>query len=404
LTTDLARPSSYRWVLLALAWMTQVAVNISTLIMPSLAPQIIPGLNLNAETYHLAITAQLILPIFLSPFAGGMGDRFGVKRVIGAGMAVVALAGIARIWAQDFSLMLVMMLIIGAATSFVQPNVPKLVGVWFPARQVGLATGVYVSGQAIGMAVGLMSGPLFGRWQDALLVMGCIVTGMTLLWFIFGRSYPPGTPIVKVPVMAGLVRGLKSRSMWMLSIGQFLLIGAFMAFSGNMPRALVAIHGMPAAEAAFVTSLTSWSVLAGTFILPVISDRVGRRKPFLIILPLVCAAGWTAAWFLAPGPWTAAMIFLGGFAIGGGFIPILFTLPLELPEIGHAYVGGAAGMLNTASNLGGVLIATLAMAPLVESGTAQAFTNGFILVGGLAAAIALPMVFVKETGWKGKKG
>jgi MFS family permease len=403
MTLDIHSPTPYRWVLLALAWMTQVAVNASTLIMPSLASQIIPALKLNAETYHMVITAQLILPIFLSPFTGGLGDRFGVKRVIGAGMAVVALAGIGRIWAQDFALVLVLMMVIGAATAFIQPNVPKLVGVWFPTRQMGLATGIYVSGQAVGQSLGLMCGPLFNRWQDALLTIGLIVAGMTVLWFIFGRSYPAGTKPPKVPVMAGMAKGVRSRSMWMLAIGMFLLLGAFMSYSGNMPRALVAVHGVPATEAAFLTSVMTWSVLAGAFVLPPLSDRLGRRKPFLVILPLICAASWIAAWFLAPGPWTAVLMALGGIAIGGGFVPLLFTLPLELPEIGHAYVGGAAGLINTASNLGGVLIATLAMAPLVEGGTAEAFTRGFVLAGVLAAAIAIPMTFVKETGWKAKR-
>lgn len=403
LTIAHTHPTPYRWVLLVLAWMTQVAVNVSTLIVASLASQMIPALNMNAETYHLCLTAQLILPIFLSPFMGGLGDRFGVKRVIGAGMIIIALAGIARIFAADYVLILALTLLMGAAGACIMPNVPKLVGFWFPPRQMGLATGIYVSGQGVGQSLGLLLGPFFPSWQLALLSIGLVVVGMTVLWFVLGRDYPKGMIPAKIPVIAGMMKGARSRSIWMISLGMFLLLGAYMAYSGNMPRALTAVHNMAPADASLMASIMSWGVMAGTFVLPYLSDRLGRRKPFLISMPLICAACWTSAWFVAPSPWAAVIMAIGGFAIGGGFVPILFTLPLELPEIGKEYVGGTTGILNGIGNMGGVLIATLAMAPLVESGTAEAFTNGFIFTGLLIISIVIPMLFVKETGWKGGK-
>ena len=132
-----------------------------------------------------------------------------------------------------------------------------------------------------------------------------------------------------------------------------------------------------------------------------LSDRVGLRKPFIYVGAVAAAACLFFAWYLAPGVATWILIFLGGFTIGG-VPPILFTVPMELPEIGEEYVGGAAGVVGALMNLGGFLIPLLVISPIVAAGTLGAYTNGFLIIAFLIAVTILPVIPLIETGANAK--
>ena len=78
--------------------------------------------------------------------------------------------------------------------------------------------------------------------------------------------------------------------------------------------------------------------------------------------------------------------------------PILFALPVEFPEIGHEYVGGASGLAISLMNAGGFLVPLLVMTPLIGAGTSNAYTIGFVVIMVILAAVTIPIVFVMETG------
>jgi hypothetical protein len=89
--------------------------------------------------------------------------------------------------------------------------------------------------------------------------------------------------------------------------------------------------------------------------------------------------------------------------VAGGAPPVLFTIPAELPEIGEAYVGGASGIIVSAMNAGGFLLSVLVTSPIMAAGTGSAYTTGFLVSMLLLASIAIPTLFLTETGRKKRK-
>ena len=82
----------------------------------------------------------------------------------------------------------------------------------------------------------------------------------------------------------------------------------------------------------------------------------------------------------------------------GPIMPILLTMVVELPEIGHEYVGGASGLMLSLMHMGGFLVPLLVISPLVVAGTSGAYNTGFLVTAIIFALIPLLAIFLTETG------
>jgi len=155
------------------------------------------------------------------------------------------------------------------------------------------------------------------------------------------------------PVVAGLIAGVKSKNIWLLSIGMAAFMGGFIGLSGILPHTLEQVHNIIPATAALVLSVFTLGMVIGHFIFPLLSDRIGLRRPFIFIDAFVCAICLFLGWHTAFNAWTWVLMILGGLALGA-VPPLILAMPLELPEIGHQYVGIAAGIVVSVGNMGGL--------------------------------------------------
>lgn len=203
------------------------------------------------------------------------------------------------------------------------------------------------------------------------------------------------------PMTSSIKKGLRSKNIWLLAIAEFLFLGGFFSFSGNLPKALEHAHHISPQIAGRIASFLTWGAPAGHVVFPALSDRVGLRKPSVYVFAVSCATCLFFAWRLAPSAATSVLIFLGGFAMGG-IMPILLAFPVELPEIGSEYVGGASGLVVSLGNMGGFLVPLVVMSPLVAVGTLKTYTTGFSVISILLAATALVAMFLTESGTRAK--
>lgn len=95
------------------------------------------------------------------------------------------------------------------------------------------------------------------------------------------------------------------------------------------------------------------------------------------------------------GPFIWVVIFASGLMIGSG-MPILFSYPMLLKEIGPKYAGSAGGIISTLQLIGAVVIPTYLITPLAG--------DNYHLMFGLGAAcmVALGIInlFLPEVGPK----
>jgi MFS family permease len=401
LSTEAERYPKYRWVILGLAWLTITFLHCSWYLLPSLASPLSADLSLSHVQYTLIFIAPAMMGIWGATAAGAAADRFGIRTVVGIAVFLGGAAGLARVFAPDFAVMFILSCLLGIAIYGAVPNLPKLVGIWFPPRQAGLASGIYMTAIGAGMSLGMFVGPLFPDWQAAFGFSGIATLVVAFLWAFLGRNAPKGVAIKMPPMITGIKAGFKSRGILMACAVEFLFLGMLTSFTGNLPKALEAIHNINPATAGAMTAILTCSGILGNVLIPALSDRIGLRKPFLYAAMIIAPVTLFPAWQLAPSTATWILIAVGGFFIGS-IPPIVFTLPLELPEVSQEHVGGATGLITSATALGGVVFPLLVASPIMAAATAEAYSVGFLVVLLLIAVAIIPTLFLMETGRRGR--
>lgn len=397
MSTDAQRYPRYRWVVLGIVWMTMVPLGWVQFLPSSLAYLLVPELNLTPTQLTLIFTAPILMGIFVNIPGGALGDRYGIRLIVGIGIILAGVSTIARVWVSSFSEMFLLSCVFGVGVGTAFPNLSKLVAIWFPPKQAGLASGIYITAFSFGLGLGLAAGPYFGGWRPAFLYVGILSTALAFLWVWFGRSTPKGIQIKMPPATTSIKVVMKSKNIWLLSLSQLLLVGGFMGLSGNLPQALTNIHNISPQEAGIISSLMTFAGIPGSLLLPLISDRLGLRKPFIYAGGVVGAVCFYLAWQFAPGIDTYILILLGGF-ISAGAGPLLLTMPMEWREIGREYAGGATGFVLALGSVGGFLIPLLVVTPLMAARTGAAYNTGFLTTALLIATLAVTTIPLTETG------
>ena len=334
--------------------------------------------------------------VVAAPVGGALVDRFGPRRVAGIAMLAGALVCAARALCHGpYSLMLTMLLF-GMHVGIVAPAVPKALAGHVAPQHLGRANGLALFSYTLCTALTMISArtilvPLLGGWRPVMVAAGglMVVVGVLFLLLAEDRTVPSRHAALKQ--IFALVRDTQLlRGAFMY----FLLFGGYLALLGLLPRALGETGLKPAHVG---LAVAGWLAGAGVanYLGPWLSDRIGRRRPFMIVGALVAAAGYGAFALLGAPEGVRGFALLLVAAVGGGcFAPLLLALPLEQPSVGLQRAGAALGLLNLVGQIGGFLLSVVAGALVQGAGLGAALG----LIALVHLAILLPAKGLRETG------
>jgi predicted MFS family arabinose efflux permease len=334
----------------------------------------------------VASTLILVFPalyVVLSLPAGALIDRRGYRVVVGAGAIAQAAFACLRLADASFWTLVAAQLGIAAAQPFVVNGVSKLVADWFPPEQGAIATGVATMGMFVGMA-GAMAGtpPLaeaFGM-RGAMAVFAAIAVASGAVFVAVCREQHPRTG----STIPARLRDLMSRDLLLVFAISFLGLGYFNGLTTWLEE-LVAPNGLDAVDAGVLGGAVIVAGIVGAAVIPALSDRLARRKPFVIGCTAVALALTLPLCSLASYPAALAV----GAALGFAFLPA-YALLLEMSaELAGADAAGlATGMLMLTGNAGAVVVVLLV--PIAQP------HGAYLLAGTLVVAVVLAAI-VPET-------
>jgi nitrate/nitrite transporter NarK len=396
--TDVEKPvlMPYRWIVLVVAMLTAFIGSYAQFQLPPLAYRLMPSLHLTSSQFAALMSGPMTGSIFICLLGGTLADRFGVKKVVSIALFFAVIGCTFRYAATTFWPFFCLTILAGLASGVLMGNFPKLLGAWFPPQQMGMIMGICMVSPALAMAVGTSTTALFPSEAVAFIFSGILCMIIFILWLIFAKNKPENAPAM--PVLSAtqyLGKAARSRGVWLAGISLFFIMGAMMTFTSFLPNVLHSARGIDPVRAGFYGSLVTFGSIFGCFLGPIICNRIGVMKPFLIVVSLLGATGIFWSWQLPIGSATIIALIVAGFLLSA-ISPLIASFPMLLPEIGPVYAGSAGGIITTLQVIGSVVIPTFIITPLAGS-------NNTTLFGMTALCLALtvlPALFLPELGSK----
>ncbi len=365
---------AYRWVVLA-SFMLVAAV--TQLMWLNYAPITSQTQELMGVSEFKVVLLATMFPLVYIPVsipAGMVIDRRGFRTAVLIGAMLTTAFSFLRLFADNYPLVLLGMIGISVGQPFVLNSITKMVSAWFPTEESALANGLGSLSLFLGMIVAMAVTPpllkAFGEHDVAslrwlVLIYSLVSLASLVLFALLGRSRPPKPPHrtesealgEEVAINLGALRALFGlHDFRLLCAVIFIGNGVFVGLMQLIEKILKP-KGIETGTAGNIGAVIVLAGVVGCLVLPAISDRLMRRKPFLIL----AAAAAAPTLFLMGVLRSAAQIFVvGGFL---GFfllsaLPVLLALSEE--TTGAALTGTATSILLLLGNAGGVVI-TLAM-------------------------------------------
>ncbi|MCE9597823.1 MAG: MFS transporter [Spirochaetia bacterium] len=387
--------SNRKWVVLAA--FASVAM-VSQMLWLNFAPILGYVQTRYAVTETVASLLIIVFPllyVFLSIPAGMWIDRSGYHTPVAAGAVLQGLCSLARIYDDSFVILVIAQTGIAIAQPFIVNGISKLATEWFDESQGAIATGIGTMGMFFGMALALAGTPVLVEtfsFRISMILFGLLSMACAIFFILAdpkaNQSETNNTTLGST--LRSLVPILKNRTLLLIFFLSFLGLGFFNGLTTWL-ELILAANGVNARDSGLAGATLIAGGVLGSVIVPALSDRFKRRKPFVIGCVLIA--------LLATYPFTmqnsvVPLLAIGGF-LGFFFLPA-YALLLEMcAEVaGEAHAGSATGLLMLAGNAGGVVV--IAGMDAVKGDITGYFPSILFMLGVLFVAL-IGAVIVRET-------
>jgi sugar phosphate permease len=403
-----ARGIHYGWVIAAVAFLTLITAagfrsTVGVLIVP-----LQDEFGWSRATISAAVAINLVLYGLGGPFAAGLYDRFGIRRVIVIALATIAISStlttqIDAPWQLD----LLWGVANGLSTGAIGVTLAAVIASrWFVERR-GVVTGMLTASNATGQLVFL---PLLGwivtaqGWRSAALTVSIVALAFTLpLVALFLRDSPAeiglraygaveDDPVIlrQNPFRAaigGLVTASRTSTFWLLTSSFFICGATTNGLIGTHLIPAAMDHGMSEVAAASLLALIGVFDLVGTLCSGWLTDRYdprwllfwyyGLRGLSLLVLPFVIGSSNLGL--------IAFVVFYGLDWVA----TVPPTVAITAKAFGREHVGVVLGWIFGAHQLGAALAAWGAGAARTWFGDYQSAFITAGLISLLAAGLVI---------------
>lgn len=355
------RVYGYRWVVLAMFMLINLTIQILWI---CFAPISGPAAQFygvsDLQIGFLAMSFMVVYIPFSIPISW-LIDTLGFRKAVGIGVAMMAVFGLMRaVFAAEYGWVLVATLGLALAQPFILNAISTVAAKWFPIEERATASGLAIVASFLGVAIGQVTSPMLvlsGGIPNMLMVFGVVAAVSAVLFVLFTREAPPTPPCppgqeTRALMLDGLKSMLKMRDIWLLLFLFLVGMGVFNGVSTWIEN-IVRPRGFSITEAGDLGGFLLLGGIVGAIIIPILSDKLRRRKIFLLAGVVLAVPGLLGFTFAADYTLLViSMIWLGFFLMSLAPIGYQYAAEITFP----APEGTSNGLLNLAGQASVVFI------------------------------------------------
>lgn len=404
-----------RWWMIGLVMLGAIINYLTRSTLAVAAPTLLTELNITTQEYSY-ITAAFQGAIMLQPLCGYVLDVIGLKYGYAMFATAWSLICMAHGMATNWQMLAFLRGLLGLAEGSANPAGMKAVSEWFPAKERGLAGGIY----NIGASFGSMLAPplvvwaiLHYNWQSAFVITGALGLVWVAAWLLLYDA-PARHRRMSAAEAEHIAAGqeqhlqgdgtrpsvgsiLKRRNFWGIALPRFLADPAWGTLAFWVPLYLTTVRGFDLAQIAMFAWLPFLAADLGCMFGPIVVLWLQKRGVRLInarrgaFTVGACMMMGVAFVGYVESPYAAiALLSLAGFAHQTLSVTVI-TMSSDLFKRNE--VATVAGMCGTFGNLG-LLIFSLLIGGLMAS---VGYTPFFVSLAVLdLVAAALLWILVRE--------
>jgi cyanate permease len=373
------KASSYRWVMLVLAFLSTFTMHLLIFSYSPLILPVISDMNISYAQASFVFSACILMLIVLRIPWGMICDRLGLRMSMGLALTLVGIFGFLRGFATNYEALLVFQALLGIGLAAIMPCLPKLVFTWFPRKETGSATGIYVAGFAIGNMLGLGLTPnltMIVGWRGVFQFYGGWGLMLAFLWWILSRENPRAgsSQSFKGSLSLSVIR---QREVWVLT-------GLFLCAAGVYDTVVLWSHPMfefkgvsPVTAGLMASMLPLGNLFAGP-VVGKLSDLMKSRK-----IPILILGFAIGPFLLLVEAGLEFCLWIAAFAVGFcslGVVTLVLSIPAESPRLAPS-IGSVTGIMTSLGNVGSFTLP-------VMMGYVKDVTGSFLLAILLLVVVA----------------
>ncbi|SEG91962.1 Predicted arabinose efflux permease, MFS family [Thermomonospora echinospora] len=380
-------------------WAVLTVVAIGFVLMTLNWFNIAPAFGPVSEEFHMEIAeVALLISAFVAGYgifhipAGFLATRLGLRATLVTGLVLEGAAAALSGAAGGYGPLLALRIVCGIGASIYAGIGIAAVSVWFTGRRHAFALGVVSATFSLGAALGLYVWADVVEalgWREALVLSGtlCVLAGVAV--GVVFRVPPGGESLAGVSLTRQAIREtLGNRLLWVYGVAFLGGYGAYFAASQLLETYGEEGRGFGAGTAGLAALVIGLAGIPGSVVAGWLSDRFGRRRPVIVAMTVLQAAGLLLvpvageAWFWVPA-------FVIGFAFNGSFA-VWQTVPGEDRSVSPENIGTAVGLMLTITAVGGFVLpwAFGLIVPAAGYGAAWVFLGAATLLFALAGGAA----------------
>ena len=200
-----------RWKTLAVLALSLVIIGLDNTILNVALPTLQKEFDASSSTLQWMVDSYLLVFAGLLLVFGTLGDRFGRKLALQAGVTVFGLASLGALIADTANEVILIRALMGVGAALIMPATLSIIANVFPPEERGKAIGIWAALAAIGIGLGPLAG------------------GLLIEWFDWSAVFLVNVPVALVAVLLGLWLVPESRDP---KPGSFDVAGAALSTAG----------------------------------------------------------------------------------------------------------------------------------------------------------------------------